>query len=575
MMIYDDHVGINNTGGTLGIVKNNIFASTTTPVYGTFSAGTDYNSTASTSIGYTVTGGGNIHDRVSQSFSFLNVASGDFHLGSSDTGAKDQGENLSSDAGLPIDTDIDGQSRPYGAAFDIGADEYVPSGDIVPPVISAVATSAISYSEATISWTTDENSSSTVSYGTTISYGNASTSAIFSTFHTIILSSLLPDTTYHFQISNADISGNIATSSDLIFTTSAAGVVNSASCSESDVSAAQAIASSGDTIEIPAGTCTWSSALQITKSVVFKGQSDNGTIINDYGFSTSGSPPVNDWRVTEVTFSNVDALSGGSSVGISFQLHGDDNFIIDNNSFLGYGAGAIVTNGSKGLIANNLFVSGNNTDALIYVNGQNRGNEEWADPSYFGQSGNFVFIEDNEFRCDASSTSCQHALMGQWGGSLVARCNLVDDSTSSQSASWTNPFDMHNYGLAGASTNGAQRAAKEAEIYGNKFVPKSSYPFDSVWIRGGSARIFNNLWDLVDSAFTRYSGGAIYFREYRATANDDKQYPITTINGIYACAGPVVGQCTLDSAGSCIVDHEGILVVTRSVPARISQMVLV
>jgi hypothetical protein len=53
------------------------------------------------------------------------VGAADFHLASSDTNAKNQGTNLSSDPNLAFSDDIDAHSRFYGTAWDIGADEYV------------------------------------------------------------------------------------------------------------------------------------------------------------------------------------------------------------------------------------------------------------------------------------------------------------------------------------------------------------------------------------------------------------------------------------------------------------------
>jgi len=58
-----------------------------------------------------------------QTVAFVDAANRDLHLSSSDTGARGQGTNLSSDSYLPFSTDIDGQSR--GSTWDIGADEYV------------------------------------------------------------------------------------------------------------------------------------------------------------------------------------------------------------------------------------------------------------------------------------------------------------------------------------------------------------------------------------------------------------------------------------------------------------------
>jgi hypothetical protein len=59
--------------------------------------------------------------RTSQTFTFVNSGSGDYHLASGDAGAKDFGSDLSADAVYPISTDIDGATR--SGSWDIGADE--------------------------------------------------------------------------------------------------------------------------------------------------------------------------------------------------------------------------------------------------------------------------------------------------------------------------------------------------------------------------------------------------------------------------------------------------------------------
>ena len=128
--IYGNYYGITRSSGNI-VAKNNVFSSNSFPAFGTFVAGTDYNSTASTSMGYTVTGGGNTHDRVSQTFSFVDSVNSNFHLTAADTGAKDLGVNLSADPNLAFSTDIDGDARPQGSAWDIGADEVAAS--ITPP----------------------------------------------------------------------------------------------------------------------------------------------------------------------------------------------------------------------------------------------------------------------------------------------------------------------------------------------------------------------------------------------------------------------------------------------------------
>ena len=92
--------------------------------------------------------------------------------------------------------------------------------DTMPPVISAVSSSGITTTAATIAWTTDEPSDSRVEYGTTTAYG-ASTilDTNLVTAHTQPLSGLAPNTLYHYRVHSKDSAGNAAVSADSTFTT--------------------------------------------------------------------------------------------------------------------------------------------------------------------------------------------------------------------------------------------------------------------------------------------------------------------------------------------------------------------
>jgi subtilisin len=83
--------------------------------------------------------------------------------------------------------------------------------DEEPPVISNVATSGITHNSATITWTTDELSNSVVNYGTSGSFGITESNSAMVTSHSIILTGLLPETTYYFEVRSTDGSNNEAT----------------------------------------------------------------------------------------------------------------------------------------------------------------------------------------------------------------------------------------------------------------------------------------------------------------------------------------------------------------------------
>jgi len=89
------------------------------------------------------------------------------------------------------------------------------------PMISSISSGTPGSATSTITWTTDENANSEVVYGTTTSYGLASSSASLVTSHSIGLSGLTAATTYHFAVVSTDGSGNTSTSTDQTFTTSA------------------------------------------------------------------------------------------------------------------------------------------------------------------------------------------------------------------------------------------------------------------------------------------------------------------------------------------------------------------
>lgn len=96
------------------------------------------------------------------------------------------------------------------------------SADTAPPVISQTNAAQITEKGAAISWLTDEPASTQIEYGTTSSYGLTSVLEIsLTSTHTQILANLVPATTYHYRLLSRDASGNLATSGDNTFTTTA------------------------------------------------------------------------------------------------------------------------------------------------------------------------------------------------------------------------------------------------------------------------------------------------------------------------------------------------------------------
>jgi hypothetical protein len=94
--------------------------------------------------------------------------------------------------------------------------------DTTAPTISNVSSSSITSSGATITWTTNEASDTQVDYGTSTSYGSSTTlNTTMVTSHTASLGGLSASTVYHYRVKARDAAGNLATSGDFTFATSA------------------------------------------------------------------------------------------------------------------------------------------------------------------------------------------------------------------------------------------------------------------------------------------------------------------------------------------------------------------
>ncbi|MCL6105817.1 MAG: DNRLRE domain-containing protein [Actinobacteria bacterium] len=100
--------------------------------------------------------------------------------------------------------------------------EWLPANgkDVTPPRIGEVQAKNIHQTSADISWSTDENASSQVCYGTTTSYGACTAVDPASVNqHLVSLTGLSGDTDYHYQVISVDQAGNTAKSGDYVFHT--------------------------------------------------------------------------------------------------------------------------------------------------------------------------------------------------------------------------------------------------------------------------------------------------------------------------------------------------------------------
>lgn len=250
--------------------------------------------------------------------------------------------------------------------------------DVTAPTISNVSSSGLTQTQATISWTTDESSTTHLDYGLTTSYGSSSIlDASLVRSHTVSLSGLSAGTTYNYRVRSRDASGNESISTNHMFTTQTAqvadtsapaSIINIASSNITETSADLSWTATGD--DDTSGTAvlydirysqtsitdsTWSSATQVTGEPAPKvsGSSENFSLVglssaieyfvairvtdeagnisalsNVVAVTTAqspGNPPPPDPKVILVTPGTGQCFTHGSAMDISWTIENADH----------------------------------------------------------------------------------------------------------------------------------------------------------------------------------------------------------------------------------------------------------
>ncbi len=182
-------------------------------------------------------------------------------------------------------TDLEGNSRPQGAGYDMGAYEFVSSSS--PPSVSTDAATSVTSCSATLNGTVNPNGTSTTvpfEYGTTISYGKTVTATqspltgTNSQSASVGVMGLTAGTTYHFRAKGTNSAGT-GYGSDMSFKTSYASTLyvsqdgNCGGKTPCFTSIQEAIntAGTGAAIRIAQGSYSESIDLIISKSLTLQG----------------------------------------------------------------------------------------------------------------------------------------------------------------------------------------------------------------------------------------------------------------------------------------------------------------
>jgi phosphodiesterase/alkaline phosphatase D-like protein len=93
-----------------------------------------------------------------------------------------------------------------------------------PPQLSNIRSTSVTRTTATISWTTNQPATTQVEYGLTTSYGSTTTlNPALLTSHSVPLSGLTPNRTYHYRVKSTNAQGLTTVSGDFTFRTQSGG----------------------------------------------------------------------------------------------------------------------------------------------------------------------------------------------------------------------------------------------------------------------------------------------------------------------------------------------------------------
>lgn len=262
-------------------------------------------------------------------------------------------------------------------------------------------------------------------------------------------------------------------------------------CSRTDIQAAATKLARGGTVNVAAGSCTWTDPVSVDKALTIKGAGVGNTNITSglavdahviqYNPTSPASDANLDFKVTGFTFN----LGGSSAVFIrTTETTVVNKVSIVNNSFLqcGYDCMQFIGN-FYGVIGGNYFTRPATAEKLggfILISGHS-GSAMWnaINENVTGTAKN-MFIEDNYF--NEGTNPVEKIPIGSSGSSFVFRYNTIQYNTN-----------MFTYG---GDTHGCQLswswASRGSEYYGNKFILDGSGNFQLFSMRGAKNMNFNN-----------------------------------------------------------------------------------
>lgn len=275
----------------------------------------------------------------------------------------------------------------------------------------------------------------------------------------------------------------------LLISNARAATRNSATCSQPDVQSQVNAAIDGDTILIPPGSCTWTTAIKWSnKNITLQGAGIGSTVITfnaDPGIAVTADTKAS-FRITGMTINIVGVTAGSihlrnntSTVRSGWRI---DHVIFNatNGSQANASHPIMVIGLLWGLVDNCTFNDNGygqqSVSHYAYVNGvetsDNVGRISWENVAVGLGTDSAVYVEDCTF--NHSTTQMSAVNDTQYGGRMVIRYNTIYNSMVMTHSAW-----------------GSVRGGLKFEVYNNTFTSTSGY-YRPALIRSGTGVIFNN-----------------------------------------------------------------------------------
>jgi len=281
-----------------------------------------------------------------------------------------------------------------------------------------------------------------------------------------------------------------------------ATIINSKSCSSTDIQAAINSASTGDTVVVPSGSCTWTASVTINKKgIILQGAGLDVTTITDSvagqtsGLIVTGASATNFVRITGFTFAEGAGIaqSNNGMVNLDGKMF-DVAFRFDHNKLV------IPDGASRGIVVIDIYglidhltvdesAAGSNSSQSVSIWGSNDGTDggftPWMQPLTLGTD-KAVYVEDSTFNYPAVSGFNDTGFDSYGGARWVIRHNTI----------------INTEFCGGHGTDsGDRRSAFSGEFYSNTLTNNSGGHREACRFRGGTGVLYantfagNSSWD--------------------------------------------------------------------------------